>query len=145
MRGSNLAGFESWVYGGCPAESPKPCTLTFPITGTATQEGAVTQQENNAHKGIESGGWTAVECNNPLVKDAVDKAVADAQAKLPEASGKVVRCKAVYVQPVSGLNIRVQLAVGTRMAKRGVEIDDVDDIEVLAYQTLEDGNTQIVA
>lgn len=145
IRGINISGLESWVYAGCPANSPIPCQLTFPVVGASTQQAAEDSDASGENRGLESGAWTSLDPSNPLVKATVDKAVADAQKRLPV--GKTVRCKSVHVQPVAGLNIRIQLVVLPEHTsnKRGIQVDDSnEEIEVLAHQDLENGQTDIV-
>jgi cathepsin B len=134
-RGIDLSGFETWVYAGCPANSPTACQLTFPVVGAATASGNDTEVEISDEGALLSGGWTEINQTNPLVQDFIRQALADAEAKKPGAHFQVV---SVFVQAVEGLNFKLRVRTSNSVKR------SEDEMEIEAHQNHLDGHLDIV-
>lgn len=136
VRGIDLAGFETWAYSGCPAGSPKACTLTFPIVGTAEAVNS-SQTAESGPAGVQAGSWSQINASSEIAAKFVQKALSDAAAKEP---GKRYEVAAVFAQPVEGLNVRVKLRL---LGSKRSEFED-SEIEVSVHQSHLDGTIELV-
>jgi len=100
IMGTNLGGMDESGYAGCPAGYPA-CSLTFPVDVASKK------------KGLLAGGWSQIDAESQYIQDALELARVQIMPTLEPQNKQQVKISIIdaYVQPVAGLNIRINVDI----------------------------------